>query len=332
MIYNRHRLGGELPTSIELRCIRLDTRVKIDIPSTELLDFHHAYQVFTPTNTVNLCKQVLDAVEDYDAVIGRALETGASLQLAWRVDARLDWVWQPDDVTGKYRDWAVLYGLSIRQVRSAVLVSQRSRLSCVCQAGKPACLELRLTEHRPTRIHLKDGTRLDEPPGIEGYIDRIRPNSQMKQSLYLSTYDGYIFFVAATQANPPPPPGPPTDTSDPDAIRQAEVLRGARQIMTASGMCDLRSIIAVRRAFQLIPRHVEEVDLRDTPQWEDVPGFWDNVEHYDEDHRDPGGVEGLAKMSDTAFTRMRRSFELVLKSGSVVRFEVSRNRCTFKRH
>lgn len=115
MTIGRHHLGGELPSSIELRCVRLDTRVKIDVPSTELLDFHHAYQIFTPTNTVDLCKQVLDSLEDYDAVIGRAVENGASLQLAWRMDARLDWVWQPDDVTGRYRDWAVLYGLSIRQ-------------------------------------------------------------------------------------------------------------------------------------------------------------------------------------------------------------------------
>lgn len=164
---------------------------------------------------------------------------------------------------------------------------------------------------------------MDEPPGIEGYLDRIRPNSQTKQSLYLSTHDGYIFFTNVAQANPPPPPGPPTDASDPDAIRQAEVLRGARQIMTATGMCDLRSIVAVRRAFQVIPRHTEEVNFRDTPQWEDTPGFWENVEHYDEDHRDPGGSEGLAKTSEAAFVRMRRSFELVLKSGRVVRFEVS---------
>ena len=191
------------------------------------------------------------------------------------------------------------------------------------QAGRPAYLELRLEEHKPTRVRLKDGTRLDEPAGIEGYLDRIRPSSQFKNNLYLSTHDGYIFFTSAAQAEPPPPPGPPPDVSDPDALRREEALRGARQILSAYGMCDMRSIVAVRRAFQTIPLLIEEVDVRDTPEWEDTPGFWEAVEHFDEDHRDPGGPEGLKKMGDALTMRMRRSFELVLKSGHVVRFEVS---------
>lgn len=56
-------------------------------------------------------------MEDYDAVIGKALEEGSTLQLAWRVDTRLDWIWQNEDVMGMPRDWAVLYGLAIKQVR-----------------------------------------------------------------------------------------------------------------------------------------------------------------------------------------------------------------------
>lgn len=80
--------------------------------------------MFTPANTVNLCKQVLHKVEDYDAVIGKALQEGATLQLAWRVDARLDWVWQQDDVLGRYRDWAVLYGLALRQVCRTVELAE----------------------------------------------------------------------------------------------------------------------------------------------------------------------------------------------------------------
>lgn len=72
---------------------------------------------------MNLCKQVLHSAEDYDAVIGKALTEGSSLRLAWRVDARLDWVWQTADVTGKHRDWAVLYGLSLKQVRLGLATS-----------------------------------------------------------------------------------------------------------------------------------------------------------------------------------------------------------------
>lgn len=173
-----------------------------------------------------------------------------------------------------------------------------------------------------TRIRLKDGTRLDEPPGVEGYADRIKPNSQLKQATYLATHDGYLFFIGANFANPPAPPGPPTDV-DPDTLRQAESIRGAKQILSATGMTDLRRVIAVRRAFQIIPRQMEQVSVQDVPQWEEAEGFWDNVEHFDEDHRDVGGSEGLAKAADSGQMRVRRSFELLMESGRVMRFEVS---------
>jgi hypothetical protein len=191
--------------------------------------------------------------------------------------------------------------------------------------GQPAHLELRLQEHRSTRVVLKDGTRLDEPSGIEGYVDRIRPNSQTKQAIYISTHDGYIFFLPTAHANPPQPPGPPDEDMQADNLRRAEALRGGRQILYASRMSDLRDIIAVRRATQLVPRHKEEVNVSDTPEWEDIEGFWENVESFDEDHRDVGGDDGLAKISkvsEKAQMRVRRSFELLFKTGQVVRFEV----------
>ena len=166
---------------------------------------------------------------------------------------------------------------------------------------------------------------MDEPPGIEGYVERIKPNTQLKQALYLSTHDGYIFFIAPSQANPPPPPGPPDEHLQPEDLRTAEAIRGGRQILHAAHMCDLRDIVAVRRATQLIPRHTEEVGLKNTPEWEDSEGFWENVESLEEDHMDSGGDEGLAKVSkasDKARLRVRRSFELLTKTGQVVRFEV----------
>lgn len=39
------------------------------------------------------------------------------MELAWRRGAKLDWVWQPNDLHGRPRDWAVLYGLALNQVR-----------------------------------------------------------------------------------------------------------------------------------------------------------------------------------------------------------------------
>ncbi|KAI0345763.1 hypothetical protein BDW22DRAFT_1324984 [Trametopsis cervina] len=300
-----HHLGGELPASVEVRSPILDSRLRIDVPQQEITD-KAIYDLFTPSNILSLCNKTFRQVDDYDEVIGRAIDSGGILELAWRMDSRLDWIWQPYDLLGRKRDWAVLYGLAMKQ------------------AGQPAHLEVRLQEHRSTRVVLKDGTRLDEPSGIEGYVDRIRPNSQVKQALYLSTHDGYIFSLSTTQASPPPPPGPPDDDMQADKLRRAEALRGARQILHATRMSDLRDVVAVRRAFQLVPRATEEVNVDATPEWEDASGFWENVESFDDDHRDPGGEEGLAKFSkaaEKAQLRVRRSFELVFKTGQVVRLE-----------
>ena len=113
--FTRRHLGGELPTSLEVRCPTLDARLKIDIPPNDIGE-HVAFSVFDPANAVGLCKRVLRKAEDYDEAVGRAIEDGATLELAWRMDTRLDWVWQSEDLVGKKRDWAVLYGLALKQV------------------------------------------------------------------------------------------------------------------------------------------------------------------------------------------------------------------------
>ncbi|KAI0086533.1 hypothetical protein BDY19DRAFT_995822 [Irpex rosettiformis] len=297
----RH-LGNELPLSVEVRCPTLDARLQIDIPRDSLTD-EATYAVFTPSNIKDLCIHVLRQAADYNEVIGRVIRDGGSFELAWRMDIRLDWIWQPNDLFGNKRDWSVLYGLAIKQ------------------SGQPAHLELRIQEHRATRLILKDGTRLDEPLGIEGYVERIRPNSSFKEALYLSTHDGYIFFLAPSQANPPSPPGPPDESLKLEDLRTAEAMRGARQILHAAHMSDLRDIVAVRRATQLVSQHIEQVNVKDTPEWEDEENFWENVASFDEDHEDPGGSEGLAKAGDKARLRVRRSFELLFVTGQVVKFE-----------
>ncbi|KAI0947149.1 hypothetical protein AcV7_009650 [Taiwanofungus camphoratus] len=301
----RH-LGGQLPPFLEIRTPALDTRLRIDIPSHDGADIAAAYAVFNTRNLTRLCQERLRTVREYEAVIERKIAEGAQLELAWRFETNLDWVWQLEDVQGKPRDWAVLCGLTLNQ------------------AGKPSQLELRLKEHLPTRLHLKDGTRLDEPPAVEGYLDRIRPNSQLKQAVYLTTHNGYLFALAPVQANHPPPPGfipPGQDPTDTSSFREAEVRRGTKQILHATGISDLRNIVAVRRAFQLIHLHAEEPPSLNTPDWEDKASFWEHVERTESDDEDAGGDEGLTHAHNKFRLRMRRSFELLLTTGNVVRFE-----------
>ncbi|THH01570.1 hypothetical protein EW026_g1154 [Hermanssonia centrifuga] len=124
------------------------------------------------------------------------------------------------------------------------------------------------------------------------------------------------------QAHPPPPPGPSIGVNDSQALNTSETIRGARQVLEATGMTDLRNVVAVRRAFQVIPSQSEEVAAHDVPEWEDGESFWENVDTYDDDYRDGGGEEGLANVQDKQQRQVRRSFELLLKSGRIMRFEV----------
>ena len=83
--------------------------------------------------------------------------------------------------------------------------------------------------------------KIAEPPSIEGYVDRIRPNTQTKQSLYLSTHNGLLFMNHVQDAFPPLPPGLALTMQDLDSwiegLHKSEVIRGANQVMHASGVC-----------------------------------------------------------------------------------------------
>ncbi|EIW59516.1 uncharacterized protein TRAVEDRAFT_121684 [Trametes versicolor FP-101664 SS1] len=305
----RH-LGGDLPPYIDIRSPTLDTRIKIDVPEFDNANLEAAYNIFNRDNILRLCEKYLRTVPEFRALMKREHDEGATFELAWRHEANLDWVWRLSDVLQKPRKWSVLCGLALTQ------------------GGRPAHLEFRRKRHVPTRLRLRDGTRLDEPLAVEGFLDRIRPNSQLKQSIYLVTHDGYLFTLAPARAQPPPAPGAPqsapTSSDAPDGAdtrRKEEVRRGQLQILEATGVSDLRSIVAVRRAFQVVARQTEPVNLEDVGDWEDAQEFWAEVERSGSDDEDAGGDTGLAGVRDKGRLRMRRSFELVLASGRVLRFE-----------
>lgn len=195
------------------------------------------------------------------------------------------------------------------------------------QYSSPAHLEIRLGEHYPSYLHVRGGTRLVQPPAIEGYLDRVRPNTQTKEQVYLATHDGNIFSVPPSRAHPPTPLDLVDAINNPEgyaqALRQSEVQRGALQIMSATGVADLRSVLVIRRAFHVsVPHtHTEREEDPGDDQWANV---WAQPDAgTDSDQEDEGGDEGLGKAGDKAHLRMKRSFELLLKSGHVIRFEVS---------
>ncbi|KAG6917465.1 hypothetical protein DXG01_002442 [Tephrocybe rancida] len=298
------QLGGELPSTIDVRNPRVATKVKIDIPPG---DADRLSRVFSRENVIALCMNALASVPDWKRLIEREMQEGKTLELAWRQESYLDWVWLDDDVDGYERRWAVLCGLALKQ------------------SSRPPTLEIRLADHSPTYIHLKNGSRLHEPPAIEGYVERIRPNSQMRQNLYLATHDGNLFVMTPNHAYPPSPPGLAPNIGDVEAfaesLRKSEVNRGAKQIMHAIGVNDLRTVLLIRRASHPAPEamHKEASKSQDSDIWASI--WAQSEERTPADEADEGGEEGLKKAEDKVHLKMRRSFELLLTTGHVVRFE-----------
>jgi hypothetical protein len=202
------------------------------------------------------------------------------------------------------------------------------------QLGKQCQLEIRKAEHSPSSI-VDNGTRIVRPPSIEGYLDFIRPINQSKQPVYLSTHEGLLFVLAPGHAHPPSPPGANLTAGE---MKECEVRRGALQIEEAYGVCDLRNVVAVRRAFQMVPTFVEHAPsgqskarTRGVEEWANV---WlaeeglssGGVRIAESEDEDEGGDEGLAKVVDKGRLKVRRSFELLLIGGQVFRFEASIHR------
>lgn len=204
-------------------------------------------------------------------------------------------------------------------------------MNSILQLKVPVHLELRLGQHHPGFMHQKDGSRLEEPPSIEGYVDRIKSSTHVKQALYLVTHEGNLFVLSPTQAHPPTPLGVSAllpigpDVSNAQTLRISEVGRGIDQVLDANGVVDLRSILVVRRAQQPAMQHTHDVSPPKDGDDESWVHTWSvsEEEASQSDREDVGGEEGLTKSSDKRQLKTRRSFELLLTNGHVLRFEAS---------
>jgi hypothetical protein len=201
----------------------------------------------------------------------------------------------------------------------------------VLQPGTAPHLEFRLAPGAPARVHLPSGRALTEPPGIEGYLDRIRPNSRTRTAVYVATHAGNLVFARGARGYPPPPPGAPRPSDggagadeDEDAPG-VEARRGARQILDADGVFDMRSVLIVRRAFVDVAVAQDVQAAQQLASLEHGALEDETLERDTSDDEDAGGEEALTALGTgppRTRVRTRRSFELVLKNGQIVRLEV----------
>ncbi len=175
------------------------------------------------------------------------------------------------------------------------------------------------------QLHVKDGDLISEPPSIEGYVTLVKAASGTREEVYLTVHNGLLFTLRPAHANAPIPPGAipvpfNLNKDTPDALREDEVRRGAKQVLAARDVTDLRAVVAVRRAFRpaFLPSQPEH-DSEGPDPWAEEQGV--EVINEETDAQDVGGDEGLTT-GDVTVIRMRRCFELVMKTGYIMRFEV----------
>lgn len=53
----------------------------------------------------------------WQTVVQMPVMKGKKLELCWRADTTLDWVWLKEDVDGMKRDWEALFGIALQLVR-----------------------------------------------------------------------------------------------------------------------------------------------------------------------------------------------------------------------
>ncbi|BGO90868.1 hypothetical protein NBRC10512_002383 [Rhodotorula toruloides] len=205
-------LGGQLPSAIEVTVPGLGAKLRLPLPKgcdyEEDVDLGehadddlegNAYRHLQPSAVVDACIEQLAGVREWKDLVEDAKRMGADFRLAWRNGAILDWI-QPEMAEQGKCDFSVVGGVAFRQARFQ------------------SVLELRPAAHYPTtcRIpahegasgsHISSTVRISEPPGIEGFLVRHRPNGTPER-VYLSSRMGLLFVCRPSAAHPPDPPMP----------------------------------------------------------------------------------------------------------------------------
>lgn len=100
-----------LPDTIEVSCPLVHSRVSIPIPETG-----EDWKVLTRDFIIDQCSQAMESSFAWQTVVQLPILSGRRLELCWRSDTKLDWVWLKDDVDGEKRDWEVLFGMALNYV------------------------------------------------------------------------------------------------------------------------------------------------------------------------------------------------------------------------
>jgi hypothetical protein len=109
-------MGGSIPGTVEVRCPTLDLSLQFTVPAPD--DWARVYAMGEKQEVLRTCENALRGLPEWEFLKRRAAEDhDGEMALAWRHRNALDWITYEEDLDGKKRKWAALWGLAVRQVR-----------------------------------------------------------------------------------------------------------------------------------------------------------------------------------------------------------------------
>lgn len=134
---------------------------------------------------IQRCMEMLTKIPEWADVLQTWLQH-EKMGLAWRRYDRLEWV----------------HGANEQRMYGTIAMQ------------KSHDLELRPKQHYPTTVPLQEGSHMEEPPPLEGFLVRLtsqkghvrRFGKMFFKRLYFSTNDQYLCYCRPALASPPPPP------------------------------------------------------------------------------------------------------------------------------
>lgn len=235
-------LGGQLPERFDISVPVVSTSIRMGIPrdvDNGQADSGQLLRHFCPDTVIRTCWEMLQKETAFNDIVqqGRlqGIKDEVDLQLVWKAgDGMLDWVAYLETVEGKKRPWALLAGLARLQNNPS-----------------PRELQLRPARHHPKSMKLEDGTILEEPPGIEGYLFRIH-GPTTRSTIYLASHDGCLFITNMKDSEPPLLPN--QEGSTPSKLfsevhkefLENERRRMASVIRRSAGCIDMRDITMIQ--------------------------------------------------------------------------------------
>lgn len=250
------------------------------------------------------------------------LKSTEELGLCWTTKDRAEWVyWKTSSSDPTKRiDWAI----------GPQSIERTHRL------------ELRLIEHTPHDIILKENFVLKEPPPVEGFLTCVTdffgsnkssgPFAQQKMN-YFASFDQYLFYIPTSKVSAPNmacfldpenmpknirsrpyisaiSPYTPTSTQE---TRIGEIHRRMRLMTDAKGVIDLTEVSYVRRSFSDDPD--DETDSRMQSEISQTPFIR------------PVPKPKKRRSSSSFFRHTERRdkarLEIIMENGLQIRFEVS---------